>query len=243
MRISLSMAWPVALVFAGCASSQGTRPHDMSTAQHEAAAEREHATAEQHEKLSQTDKTGAQRDAQAGRWMSVTNPTAQHKADAARHRELAMKHREGSQALRDAEASACVGIREGDRDTSPFYHREDITSVSQIDRAVQRGNVRAGQLAGGRAVFRAVPGLTAEWLQRVVNCHLARATATGNNMPEMPYCPLVLKDVKATVLSTGDGFAIDVTTADFADATEIWDRIHALAPEGTVAAVVMADIR
>ena len=223
----------VLVIGAGCASSQGTRPHDMSTAQHEAAAQQEQAASEQHG--AQYDPSATAENRICGRgsvcWTSVSNPTDQHKSDASQHRELAEKHRAAAQALRDAEASSCSGIDQPDRDESPFYHREDITSVSKVERPVQRGNTRAGELAGGRAVFRAVQGLTAEWLQRVVNCHIARAASVGNSMPEMPYCPLTFKGVKATVSSTGDGFAVEVTSEDATTAAEIWKRMQALAPE------------
>jgi hypothetical protein len=162
-------------------------------------------------------------------WTSEVNPTDQHKADAAEHHELAEKHRAAAQALRDAETSSSAGLDEPDRDTSPFYHREDIASVSKVERSVMKGRVQVSQLAGGKAVFRAVQGMTAEWLQRVVNCHTARAAALGHQVPEMSYCPLVLKGITATVSSTGDGFAIEVTSEDAATADEILKRMQAAA--------------
>jgi hypothetical protein len=156
--------------------------------------------------------------------------TQEHNADAARHRELAAKHRAASQALRDAEASKCVGISEADRDISPFYQREDIILVEKVTRTLAStyGDVRA--LAGGRAVFRAVPRLTAQWFQQVIDCHIARAAAAEHEMPEMTYCPLMLKNVTATVSSTADGFAVEVTADDAATAEQVWNRIQSLAP-------------
>lgn len=47
-------------------------------------------------------------------------------------------------------------------------------------------------------------------------------------MPEMGYCPLMLKDVTAAVSSTGSGFAITVAAKDSATAAEIWRRMQAL---------------
>jgi hypothetical protein len=113
---------------------------------------------------------------------------------------------------------------------SPFYHREDIASVARIERDVRRSEAKAGELAGARAVFRASPGMTAEWLQRLVDCHLARASALGHQMPEMSYCPLVVQGAKALVTSMDGGFAIDVTADNNTAAEEIWRRVEALAP-------------
>jgi hypothetical protein len=47
-------------------------------------------------------------------------------------------------------------------------------------------------------------------------------------MPEMSYCPLVLKSVKAKVASTGSGFAVSVSSDDPATVAEIQKRANAL---------------
>jgi hypothetical protein len=226
----------ILLLSGACASAEGTKPHDMSTAQHEAAASREEAQAQQHsgqyapdasEKVQHCARAGGARGS-GGCWTSTVNPTEQHKTDATEHKQVAEQHRGAAQALRDVENTSCSGLDEEDRATSPFYHREDISQVGKADVSVSEGYGAHEAFAGGRAVFRAVPGMTAEWLQRLVNCHLARAAAVGFAMPEMSYCPLMLKGVTATTSSVGDGFAITVTSTDPATATEIWRRIQAL---------------
>lgn len=230
--VDLPKAAPVLALslFVGCGGAQGTEPHDMSTAQHEASAGQEEATAAQH--AEQYDPQALAKRARCYKgvpcWTSRSNPTREHDEAAAEHRELAQQHRAAAQALRDAEAQACAGLAGADRDMSPFYHREDIASVSKIEHEVARGNTRAGQIAGGRAVFRAVPEMTVEWLQRHGDCHMARAAALGQVVPEMSYCPLMVKGAKASVSSTGDGFAVEVTADDEQTAQEIWRRVQAL---------------
>lgn len=216
------------LALFGCASSEGTEPHDMSAAQHEQAAGGEETAAAEH---------GAQYDPAAGQqvkrckktvcWTSDTNPTEEHRQKAQEHRELAAKHQGAADALRTAEAQACVGIDEENREISPFARSEDIVSVSETERVEQQGKTTREMPSGGRAVFRAVPGLTAEWLQRLVDCHRARAAAMGFTMQGMEYCPLMLKDVTAKVTSTGDGFAVDVTSNDPEVAGEVLRRMQA----------------
>jgi hypothetical protein len=226
------VAW-AAGVFAlvlGCAADPGTKPHDMSAAQHDAAADQEMQAAEghteQHDPAATTPSTVCS--AKSGCWTSVSNPTVQHGDDAKRHRELAQKHRAASAALVEAETRACAGLSEDDRDTSPFYHREDIASVSPLVEQVKAGKGSVKKEIGATIVFRAVPGLTAEWLQRVVDCHLARAAAVGHDMPEMTYCPLVPKGAKARVTSVGNGFAVNVSADDAATIAEIKKRAEAL---------------
>ena len=148
-------------------------------------------------------------------WTSTTNPTATHLDERERHRKLAAAHRGASQALKDAEARACAGLSENDRDMSPFAHREDIAQVE----------VTAG---GATILFKATPGLTAQSLQRVVDCHVARNAALGNDVPEMLYCPLVLKTVKVRAEQRDAGVAVEVTSNDVAVSKEIGRRVQGL---------------
>lgn len=222
--ISLSFA----LCLLGCASSEGTDPHDMSAAQHEQAAGGEESAAAEHGAQYDPAAAGnAPRCAKAVCWSADTNPTKEHETEMQEHRELAAKHRAAAEALRTAEGQSCAGMDEEDRDVSPFYHAEDIVLVTETQRVEQHGKTTHDMPSGGRAVFRAVPGLTVEWLQRQVDCHRARAAAMGFSMPGMDYCPLMLKDVTAKVTSTGDGFAVDVTSNDPEVAKEIRRRMHA----------------
>jgi hypothetical protein len=161
------------------------------------------------------------------------NPTAEHAKDEAHHRELAAQHRAASEALRTAEASACAGIPEEDRDLSPFDHPEDIRSVSKVSEELKIGKAVSPRTAGAEVIFRAVPGLTAEWLQRVVDCHLARNAAIGHEAAsaDMPNCPLTVRGAQASVRSVGDGFAVTIRSTDSAAAAEIQRRAESLKPQ------------
>lgn len=207
----------------------------MTAAQHEAAAKSEQQAAKEH--ASQYDPAAAipptidcpffigigltcYRS-----WTSVKNPTAQHLAEGKRHAEVARQHRAASQALRDAEARACRNVPEGDRDVSPFYHREDIVSAGPFSESLGLGGRR---VIGAEIVFAALPGMTAEWLQRVVDCHLARNAVLGDAAKEMPYCPLAVPHVKATVRSAGNGFAVDISSGDDKSVKEVIGRAERL---------------
>jgi hypothetical protein len=163
-------------------------------------------------------------------WTDTINPTEEHRLQAEKHRELAARHRAASQALKDAEALTCTGISEQDRDMSPFFHHKDIQKVTELKGPVsaQSGKAQLQRTVGASVVIRAVPGLTQEWLQRIVNCHLARNAAAGGEMPELPACPLVPRGARASVKSVGDGFAVNITAEDSATAQEIWRRAQIL---------------
>lgn len=227
VNIALSLgfaAWTL-----GCAAAPGTQPHDMSAAQHEAMAKNEESAATSHAEQRDPNATTTEVcSGKGGCWTSTSNPTAQHGDDARRHHEIAAKHRAAAAALTDAEKGACVGISDDDRDVSPFYHREDIQSVSVLTETIKSGKASTQKEVGATVVFRALPGMTAEWLQRVVDCHLARAAAVGHDMPEMSYCPLMPKGVKAKVTSAGNGFAVNLSADDAATIAEIKRRSQSL---------------
>jgi hypothetical protein len=221
------------LALAGCAASTpGAQPQDMSKAQHEQAAASHEQAADPHGAAYNpaaavgTEKCG---DPRRPCWTSVSNPTEQHKADAEKHRKMAADHRGAAQALRDAEAKSCSGIADSDRDISPFDRREDITNVAPYKTATPVGpKQQAEKLHGAVVTFRAVQGMTGEWFQRIVDCHIARNASLGNEMPEMTYCPLNVKGAKAKVSSTGNGFTVTVESDDPATAQEILKRAQAL---------------
>ena len=226
---SLVFSALVSTFVVACAADPGTHPHDMSAASHESMAKQEEQAADAHaaqynpSAQSKTDSCS-----RGGCWTSTTNPTKEHDADAQHHRELAAKHRAASAALAQAEAQACVGISNDDRDISPFFHREDIKSVSPLVEQVRNGKNVIDKRVGATVVFRALPGMTAEWLQRVVDCHLARAAAMGHAMPEMDYCPLELNNVTAKVTSGGDGFAVNIRSNDAPTVDQVIARATAL---------------
>jgi hypothetical protein len=235
---SSPLALAVALSFAACGgSTQGTRPHDMSAASHETNAANEQTAASEHE--AQYDPAAKKRieRCRAGRiagtdvdpcWTSTTNPTAEHLNHAEQHRKAAAQHRAAAQALRDAENRACVGVPDADRDESPFDHKEDIESVEPLYVGPSGGKTSSKRLVGATVAFRAVPGMTAQWLQRVVDCHLARNAALGHEVLEMAYCPLVPKGASATVVANRASFAVNIQADTQESVQEILRRAQGL---------------
>lgn len=231
-------------VLAACGGTPGAHPHDMSAAQHEAMA----ARAEQGAALHQAEYKpgGATTERRCGGrstthggdgvcWTSTTNPTAAHLEQAQNLRKIAADHRAASRVLRDAEAVACVGIPDEDRDMSPFMHPEDIASVeAAYEGGLPTGATRPGygpRFEGALITLRPVPGLTEESLKRIIACHLARNAALGHQVPEMPNCPLVPRGVSAevtTLTPAGSGFQVEIWSDDLDTENEILRRARTL---------------
>jgi hypothetical protein len=208
---------------AACASSE-TTPGAMSAARHDAVAHEQEYEARQdfaryHPAEAEVNCRPPEYNAC---WDSQTNPTEDWLQQARIHMQLAEAHRAASKALRDAEARACAGLPAHDRDISPFAHRTDITRSHSI---LSEDGTR---YLGADVDFRARPGMTAGYLQRVVDCQLARDEAVDHDVPEMSYCPLVPKGAWAKVTAIADGLEVTIQSPDEDGATEIARRARAL---------------
>lgn len=188
----------------GCATA-GTRPHDMSADAHQGAASQvqddAEAHAEKYDPSQDTLSTDCASDVCLPTW---TNPTSAHRQEAKRLRRIAEKHRKAAEALREAENTACAEVNELDRDLSPFFHTDDIVGVSvpalDSDEPVE-------------VTFGAVPGLTEESLQQLVDCHIARSASMGYEMSDMDYCPLAPSGVEASVATSDVGLVVSIRVA------------------------------
>lgn len=219
----------VLVLFTGCAASQGTQPHDMSQAGHEQAAKTEEAEAAEH---GATHEDGKSKCTPSRAGVVCWSSDGEHASKAEQHRELAAKHRAASEALVRAEETQCAGIPEEDRDMSPFAHSADIISVTELKQDSQVGGEYYGpttdEVVGATVSFRAVPGMTEEWLQRVMDCHSARNASMGFQMPGMEYCPLMVPGTKAVVRSGHGAFNVDLVAEDGERAKEVLARAKAL---------------
>lgn len=206
-------------VFSLACASSGTRPHEMSVAGHEAAAEREAAEAAEHQAQYDPKAISTTYSGDSIGWDLWINPTSPHLARADRHRRLAQEHRAAAEALREAEARACQGVAERDRDLSPFFQRADIVRVELPG---------GGEGGDPIVVFRRVPGLTQASLQALIDCHLARSASMNHEMPEMDYCPLAIEGVHATVSEAPDGLAVTLSAAKPRRREELFERVSRL---------------
>lgn len=231
MRSFLPALALLSSICAGCASTPAPQSTDAVAQRQELAADanEEHAKvhASQYDPNAKatTGRCSHGRSGDAGIcWSSEVNPTATHLRKAQAYQALAEKQRAQSDKLRNVEEKACVGVSEMDRDASPFSHPEDVAAVAPL-----RSTGAPVHLEGALIAFQSVEGMTAPRLERLVSCHLARNACLDDGAKDVAYCPLALKNVKATVTQTADGlFAVAVRSDDPGVAEEILRRAQAL---------------
>jgi hypothetical protein len=215
----------------------GTGTEEQGAAQHRAAAQLESARLERHREVYDPHARQDIKRCDPGAaapypsapicWVETINPTAVHLKEVEDHRMRAVHHRKAARELQEAERLACANVAADDRDVSPFSHRGDILGVNPL----QEKHGKKNELVGATVVFRAVPRLTAEELQRIVDCHVARNAAIGHDVAavEMSHCPLVERGATAQVRAVQGGFAVDVRASDGDVAKAIWRRAQSLA--------------
>jgi hypothetical protein len=220
--IHTSMLGLATVVASGCATA-GTRPHDMPAAQHESVAKTADAEAAAH---------AARFDPMKARMVATragpteVNPTAEHRYHAHRLRALAAEHHAAAQALRDEEARSCAGLADGDSELTPFFRPGDVERVE----ALYTPNGRTGVLRGASITYRPTLGLAADAIQRRLECHLARNAALGFDAPEMAYCPLASRGVRASVRESDGRVVVDMSTRNTAVADAVLARAKLLEP-------------
>lgn len=109
---------------------------------------------------------------------------------------------------------------------SPFAHREDIVQAEPV--LAPSGSKSPPRQVGVTVVFRAVPGLTSEWLQRLIDCHIARNAVLGHDIPEMAYCPLAVRGVTAHVRVEHGGYAVALRADEQDSINAIRERVDAI---------------
>jgi hypothetical protein len=117
----------------------------------------------------------------------------------------AQEHLDAARKLRSDEQSACYNVPDADRLAGPLT----ADRVSSVEVIRDHGVFPKGQLVpvGVRVYLLAEPGLTQEWLGRVVACHMAHIAVSGE---QAHLSPLSVPGSSVSVSPTGTGFEVTV---------------------------------
>ena len=124
---------------------------------------------------------------------------------------------------------ACYGVPASQWDGAPLVDSHTLRGVQEIkpDAPVSEAETVVPR-AGARLLLRATPGMTAEWMQRIAECHMAQVAAAP--AWTLSSSPLDVKGALVSVQSSGDGFAVDITSPDLNVAHDILARARGLVP-------------
>jgi hypothetical protein len=142
----------------------------------------------------------------AFRQMSAVDHESAARSDPAQ----AQQHLEAATQLRQEEQSACYGIPDSDRVQGPFARPDRIAAIEVVR---DRGEFPKAPLkpVGVAVDVRAEPGMTQQWLGRLVACHMAHVAVAGQDpRPSL----LSVANARVAVSSTSVGFRVTVTSSD-----------------------------
>ena len=104
------------------------------------------------------------------------------------------------------ELHSCHGIPEQEREHSPFAHKRAIAQIT----AHREGNA----IRGVRIMFKPIAGLTAQYLERAIQCQQARYATLGQPIGYMPEDPTLVPGAHVTVTQYGTNIEVLVETPD-----------------------------
>jgi len=201
------------LVISGCASTTPKPVDQLGVGEHEKAASAAQREASEHRRLAE-EYVAPPCPSNAPCWSALSNPkAAMEREQAERQQRYAAEHRARAEKLREAEKRYCAGVSEYDRSVSPFFHIHDIRGVEPV-------TTPTGALSGIVVSFKNIRGMTLDRIQSIVNCHIARDTALGHDVPEMADCPLVPR-VHAIVFRGDEGIVVRIMADDDAAAKQL----------------------
>jgi hypothetical protein len=117
----------------------------------------------------------------------------------------------------DQERAACAEISDADRDGGPFARRDRVVRVEPL---LQTVSPKAPAPPAGVAVYlRATPGMTEQWVGRLVQCHVAHRAALGST--DGGNDPLAIEDARVAVSSTPTELRVAITSSNVERARRI----------------------
>lgn len=131
---------------------------------------------------------------------------------------------------RAAEAHSCVGISDPVHRAHPIFQPELVSQVTPLYREERHGRATFTRVRGAEIHVRATPSVTAQWLQRSLECHIARRELGRVSHNDVPNDPVYLPAGPASVhvREARDGFVVVLEGRDAAHAREVLSRARAL---------------
>jgi hypothetical protein len=121
---------------------------------------------------------------------------------------------------------------------APIFNKEAIVKYEPAYLSARSCGAGSGgcykRLTGAVITIKAMKGFTAEFLDRVLECHSARRVLGAIAASEIPNDPFWLpgRTVDIDVISTGPEFAATIRSLDVTEAQEILDRAKAFIETG-----------
>ena len=119
-------------------------------------------------------------------------------------------------------ANLCAGVPDGEREHPSVLRPPELEGVREAmgERRLIKTSIQ--ELRGAELVVRASPGMTKQWMARVLRCHIAYRDQTPAAMPAETFPdPLMVDRAEVTFDETETGFLIRIRGANKTEGKEI----------------------
>ncbi|HEX4337810.1 MAG TPA: hypothetical protein VH062_17995 [Polyangiaceae bacterium] len=123
-----------------------------------------------------------------------------------------------------AAESGCRALGETSQAVATTLGPQSVYAAKRVD--TTRPDTVTGVEPGTRLYVRAAPGVSQEYLERVLSCHAAYGNQVGANDPFRPQSGRV---TGVEVSSAGAGYEVRIVGQNSDTNDEIWHRAHDLA--------------
>jgi hypothetical protein len=128
----------------------------------------------------------------------------------------------------DEVASACAGVPDVERDHPSMLQPPELEGVRQSLGEQRYIKFTRQELRGAELLVRPTPGVSRQWIARVIRCHVAYHELPGTNAPQALDEPLFVDDAQVTFDETDTSFVIRIQGSNRAEGEEILARAQRL---------------
>ena len=126
-------------------------------------------------------------------------------------------------------ADLCANVGDDEARSPSFLATANVSGVRPFMGEHQYIKFTEPELRGADILLRSSPGLTRQWVSRVLHCHVARHGFAGTTAPDSVADPFVLETrPDLVVLETQTGFVVRVAGHDRGEGVEILRRAKLL---------------
>jgi hypothetical protein len=128
----------------------------------------------------------------------------------------------------DEVAGLCAGIPDSERDHPSALQPPQLEGVRTAMGERRLIKLSVQEVRGAELFVRPNPGVSRQWLTRVVRCHVAYHDVAGASLQESSPDPLLVNQPEITVDETDTCFVIRIKGANKTDGQEILARAQRL---------------
>jgi hypothetical protein len=131
----------------------------------------------------------------------------------------------------DDVANLCAGVPDAERDHPSMLQPPELEGVrkSMGERHMIKYSVT--ELRGAELLVRPSPGISRQWIARVIQCHVAYRDLPGARVPETLSDPLLVDEATVSFGETDTSFVIRIQGETMAEGEEILARAQRLVPQ------------